>query len=615
MRFRDESSTANWLRKRGKAKRPALSRESRSDLALCFSMIDEDDNGAIDADELRVAFAALGVDATHAQCVAEIARVDRDRSGTIQFPEFVTLVTSLGAASGRDGAKSRTSGRDEAMRRLTAGSDADADARVVLAEAGVGPDGQGMERALAEARARVAATRTEPDPSRDAATSSDVIPAVAPRRSGKLGLYSHFARAPRSDDGDDIASRKPNVSMPFSLTALEFRRRTSIARVYDAPSRVRVLARADARSAAEAKRAEAATKAVVAAARREGSYKPGDERAVLMRIMSSMASTPSTSTSTSKSNDDDGSGGFVPYATRDATDDDVDDDVDVQNRQALLLAARRDRVAAKFLRYPSNKSAFANDPDIASASVRLRRETRRFSMAFEDGAPTSTLDARGFPVARVWNGGAKSGAAGKNEKRETKCSRESLSATHLLESSGDEDDEEDGEVITSRAFLARETRGGDENDPEDAEKRRTRTGASFPSLFRDPEDDALFFRARKTETLPRSNRAASGDGGPSVVSREFVDSRDRPSARAAAMRAAIARGHFGDENKSEKVKPAFRSVFVGAPAGRDADAAASANDAMAPRASVDARSGGVPTRDPGARARHAVRTAAAAAGT
>ena len=609
MRFRDESSTANWLRKRGKAKRPALSRESRSDLALCFSMIDEDDNGAIDADELRVAFAALGVDATHAQCVAEIARVDRDRSGTIQFPEFVTLVTSLGAASGRDGAKSRTSGRDEAMRRLTAGSDADADARVVLAEAGVGPDGQGMERALAEARARVAATRTEPDPSRDAATSSDVIPAVAPRRSGKLGLYSHFARAPRSDDGDEILSRKPNVSMPFSLTALEFRRRTSIARVYDAPSRVRVLARADARSAAEAKRAEAATKAVVAAARREGSYKPGDERAVLMRIMSSMESTPSTSTSTSKSNDDDGSGGFVPYATRVAT----DDDVDVQNRRALL-AARRDRVAAKFLRYPSNKSAFANDPDIASASVRLRRETRRFSMAFEDGAPTSTLDARGFPVARVWNGGAKSGAAGKNEKRETKCSRESLSATHLLESSGGEDDEEDGEVITARALSSRETRGGDENDPEDAEKRRIR-GAAFPSLFRDSEDDALFFRGRKTETLPRSNRAASGDGGPSVVSRDFVDSRDRPSARAAAMRAAIARGHFGDKNKSEKVKPAFRSVFVGAPAGRDADAAASANDAMAPRVSVDARSGGVPTRDPGARARHAVRTAAAAAGT
>jgi hypothetical protein len=173
MRFRDASSTASWLRKRGKAKGPALSRQSRSELALCFSMIDEDDNGAIDADELRVAFAALGVDATRSQCVAEIARVDRDRSGTIQLPEFVTLVTSLDASSGRDGATSRTPGRVEAVRRLTAGADADTDARVVLAEAGVGPDGQGMERALADARARVEATGTGEHSRRGAATASD----------------------------------------------------------------------------------------------------------------------------------------------------------------------------------------------------------------------------------------------------------------------------------------------------------------------------------------------------------------------------------------------------------------------------------------------------------
>ena len=499
MRFRDESSTANWLRKRGKAKRPALSRESRSDLALCFSMIDEDDNGAIDADELRVAFAALGVDATHAQCVAEIARVDRDRSGTIQFPEFVTLVTSLGAASGRDGAKSRTSGRDEAMRRLTAGSDADADARVVLAEAGVGPDGQGMERALAEARKRDA-LKTQPEPSRDATTSSDknVVPAVAPRsRSGKLGLYSHFARAPlpRSDDGDEHMSRTPNVGeMPFSLTALEFKRRTSIARIYDASSRVRVLARADARSAADARRAEAATKAVVAAARREGSYTPGDERAVLTRMMSSKASTtstepPSTSTSKSKSNDD----------------DDVDD-VDGTHCRALL-AARRDRVAAKFLRYPSNAS-FANDPDILSASVRLRRETRRFSMAFEDGAPVSTLDARGFPVARA----AKKNGVEKrsDEKRETR--RESLSATHLLESSGDEDEDQD-DVITARAFPALSgARGGlprplSSDDPDDTLSRCWCLAMTFAVSGLDvqlPSNDGVCLRWAKYVTSTTS---------------------------------------------------------------------------------------------------------------
>ena len=115
-------------------------------------MMDEDGDGAIDADELRVAFAALGIDATHAQCVAEIRRVDRDRGkGTILFPEFVALVIGEpNAASGRDGPRSRLSGRERAARRLAAGADADSDARVVLAEANVGPEGQGMERALAD---------------------------------------------------------------------------------------------------------------------------------------------------------------------------------------------------------------------------------------------------------------------------------------------------------------------------------------------------------------------------------------------------------------------------------------------------------------------------------
>ena len=229
MRFRDASSTASWLRKRGKAKGPALSRQSRSELALCFSMIDEDDNGAIDADELRVAFAALGVDATRAQCVAEIARVDRDRSGTIQLPEFVTLVTSLDASSGRDGAISRTPRRVEAVRRLTAGADADTDARVVLAEAGVGPDGQGMERALADARARVGAT-------------------------GMAGIRGAARRRLRTS-----VPRRRNA--PIGLTALAFQRRTSIARVVDVPSRVRALAREDARATSASRRAEAAARA------------------------------------------------------------------------------------------------------------------------------------------------------------------------------------------------------------------------------------------------------------------------------------------------------------------------------------------------------------------
>ena len=231
---------------------------------MCFSMMDEDGDGAIDADELRVAFAALGIDATHAQCVAEIRRVDRDRGkGTILFPEFVALVIGEpNAASGRDGPRSRLSGRERAARRLAAGADADSDARVVLAEANVGPEGQGMERALAEARA----SETDPRIARNSATTS----------------AADESRAPVL----------PNRGGSFRLNLLAFKRRTSIERVAHAPSRVRVLAREDARAAAAAARAEAALISAVAARRRAGTFVPGDERL--------LAKTSATATSKSE---------------------------------------------------------------------------------------------------------------------------------------------------------------------------------------------------------------------------------------------------------------------------------------------------------------------------
>ena len=475
MRFRDASSTASWLRKRGKAKGPALSRQSRSELALCFSMIDEDDNGAIDADELRVAFAALGVDATRAQCVAEIARVDRDRSGTIQLPEFVTLVTSLDASSGRDGAISRTPRRVEAVRRLTAGADADTDARVVLAEAGVGPDGQGMERALADARARVDATGTGEHSRRGAATASD----------------------------ERSSTTRRNAPPPIGLTALAFKRRTSIARVVDVPSRVRALAREDARAASASRRAEAAARAAEKAARRAGAYE-------------------------------------------------------------------------------ASREAFSCGDAFMFASRGLANQNRL--------------------------------------------------GTHLLESSGDEAEKDD------------EDEDEDEDEDDFSSSRCRRVAAPSPETDTETRVKRVGFRKSEEAQEARGPRFAGARlRAASVSSRAFVDSRDRPTARAAAMRAAIARGLFENddanarnarrqsgnrrarsrrssaagENGTEDYKrhpfPAFRSVFVGAFAGRDADAAASANDALAAKRSADARPGEIPARDPGARARRAVRAAASAA--
>ena len=59
----DPGSISSWLRKHGKAARPELTRTQRAELAECFSLIDEDESGAIDTRELEEAFKVLGVKA------------------------------------------------------------------------------------------------------------------------------------------------------------------------------------------------------------------------------------------------------------------------------------------------------------------------------------------------------------------------------------------------------------------------------------------------------------------------------------------------------------------------------------------------------------------------
>ena len=208
--------------------------------------------------------------------------------------------------------------------------------------------------------------------------------------------------------------------------------------------------------------------------------------------------------------------------------------------------------------------------------------------------------------------------------------------THLLESSGDEAEKDD------------EDEDEDEDEDDFSSSRCRRVAAPSPETDTETRVKRVGFRKSEEAQEARGPRFAGARlRAASVSSRAFVDSRDRPTARAAAMRAAIARGLFGGsfeyddanarnarrqsgnrrarsrrssaagENGTEDYKrhpfPAFRSVFVGAFAGRDADAAASANDALAAKRSADARPGEIPARDPGARARRAVRAAASAA--
>ena len=91
---RDPQAVASWLRRHGKAKRAYISRDERADLAACFTMLDEDGSGAIDARGLLEAFLLLGIPATLEQCRRRVSEVDRDASGQVEFPEFVQLVTT-----------------------------------------------------------------------------------------------------------------------------------------------------------------------------------------------------------------------------------------------------------------------------------------------------------------------------------------------------------------------------------------------------------------------------------------------------------------------------------------------------------------------------------------
>ena len=105
--------------------------------------------------------------------------------------------------------------------------------------------------------------------------------------------------------------------------------------------------------------------------------------------------------------------------------------------------------------------------------------------------------------------------------------------THLLESSGDEAEKEDEDED--------EVEDEDEDEDDFSSSRCRRVAAPSPETDTETRVKRVGFRKSEETRRPRF---AGGLRAASVSSRAFVDSRDRPTARAAAMRAAIARGLF-----------------------------------------------------------------------
>jgi len=85
----------------GKAAAPKLDAEQVEELKEAFSLFDTDGSGSIDAKELKAAMRALGFQVKKADVRKMIADIDKDDSGTIDFQEFVDMMT--GKMSERDG--------------------------------------------------------------------------------------------------------------------------------------------------------------------------------------------------------------------------------------------------------------------------------------------------------------------------------------------------------------------------------------------------------------------------------------------------------------------------------------------------------------------------------
>ena len=79
---------------------PKLDPEQIEELKEAFNLFDTDNNGQIDAKELKAALRALGFQVKKAEVRKMISDIDRDEAGTVSFDDFVELMT--GRMSERD---------------------------------------------------------------------------------------------------------------------------------------------------------------------------------------------------------------------------------------------------------------------------------------------------------------------------------------------------------------------------------------------------------------------------------------------------------------------------------------------------------------------------------
>merc|ERR1711907_492523 len=86
-------STSQMSRRGGKKKAGQLSEEQLDEIREAFSLFDSDASGAIDVRELKDAMRALGFEVKNEELKKMVTDIDNDGNGTIEFAEFLEMMT------------------------------------------------------------------------------------------------------------------------------------------------------------------------------------------------------------------------------------------------------------------------------------------------------------------------------------------------------------------------------------------------------------------------------------------------------------------------------------------------------------------------------------------
>ena len=81
------------------ARIPGLSKDEVEELRQAFDLFDTDGNGTIDPKELRAAMQSLGFEAKNQTIYQIIQDIDKEKTGEINFDQFLELMTRRLAGS------------------------------------------------------------------------------------------------------------------------------------------------------------------------------------------------------------------------------------------------------------------------------------------------------------------------------------------------------------------------------------------------------------------------------------------------------------------------------------------------------------------------------------